>query len=58
MPCWDLLRWHALKTAMDGLTEALEDDIDEASPPYLKDVFSPRMETVFREAFADFFFGA
>lgn len=57
-PCWDLLRWHALRTAPPGLPEALGQNIDDARPPYLEDIFSTRMETVFRKAFADFFIGA
>ena len=58
MPCWDLLRWHALRIETSGLSEALRLDVDKTRPGCLMNVFSPRMETVFREAFADFFIGA
>jgi hypothetical protein len=58
MPCWDLLQWHALRTATPGLSEALGHDIDDVGPGYLENIFSPRMGTVFRKAFADFFIGA
>jgi hypothetical protein len=58
MPCWDLLKWHALRIATPGLPEALGHDIDDAGPGCLENIFSPRMGTVFRTAFADFFIGA
>jgi len=58
IPCWDLLQWHALRTTTPGLPEALGHDDHNAGPGYLENIFSPRMGTVFRTAFADFFIGA
>lgn len=58
MPCWDLLQWHALRTATPGLPEALGHDIGDAGLGYLENIFSPRMGNVFRKAFTDFFIGA
>ena len=57
-PTWDILRWHALKIPTPGLRESLGHVVADISPGYLKDIFSPRMETIFRNAFADFFIGA
>ena len=58
MPCWDLLQWHALRTATPGLPEALGHDVDDDGLGYLQNIFGPRMENVFRKAFANFFIGA
>lgn len=58
MPCWDLIRWHALRTTVPGLHLALGHDIDSAGPGCLDDIFSPEMTKVFRKTVADFFIAA
>ncbi|KAH8700055.1 heterokaryon incompatibility protein-domain-containing protein [Phaeosphaeriaceae sp. PMI808] len=57
VPCWDLLQWYALRNGVPGLLEGLGHDMD-GQPGCLENIFSPRMEMVFRQAFASFFIGA
>lgn len=58
VPCWDVLRWHALRIAPPGLPEALGQDTKYDEPGCLEDIFSSRMSDIFRDAFAEFFIGA
>jgi hypothetical protein len=57
-PYWDVLQWYALGVRTEGLVEALALGDGDGALPYLHGIFSPRMDTTFREAFADFFIGA
>ncbi|KAK5124762.1 hypothetical protein LTR85_001475 [Meristemomyces frigidus] len=58
LPCWDLLQWHAMRIAGPGSPGPWRHNSDNAGQGCLEGIFSPRMDTVFRRAFADFFIGA
>ncbi|KAH7071872.1 heterokaryon incompatibility protein-domain-containing protein [Paraphoma chrysanthemicola] len=58
VPALDVLRWHAYRTEVPGLIGALSVDVKQPGPGCLENVFSTRMSSVFRRAFADFFIGA
>jgi hypothetical protein len=58
VPCWDVLRWHALRTTTPGLVGALGFEADQAKQGCLENIFSSRMDDVFQKAFANFFIGA
>ncbi|KAH7084157.1 heterokaryon incompatibility protein-domain-containing protein [Paraphoma chrysanthemicola] len=58
VPALDVLRWHAYRTEVPGLIEALGDKAKQPGPGCLANIFSIRMSAVFRTAFADFLIGA